>query len=227
MIRKRLGIPPISYHGLMDAETNAVIYLSSQLTLVNFLQECIPDTYAMQNVNRADQRDFFLLAHLPPEKHAEWAWNHKASQLQKSNPALITERIRTKSRLARKKADLTESVIFHINIARSAVRKDIVFQETVYITKRDQAQRFKDRGYDETQAIEYPYVLQYADYRNIPLKQAADDILFKAKLRDDLMAKTELLRIMYFNKIKDANNAEELPLLYSEFLKDCYTNASI
>ena len=60
-------------------------------------------------------------------------------------------------------------------------------------------------------------MIQHADYANIPFKQAADDILFKAKLHEEMLAQTEILRIKFFNKIKKENDPAALTQIVSDF----------
>ncbi len=83
---------------------------------------------------------------------------------------------------------------------------------------------FRESGYDESMAIECPYVLQYADFSGISLQQAADDILLKSKFDRDLLMKTELLRLKFFRRIKEAQKPEEVALVIRDFFNDYYTS---
>ena len=114
-----------------------------------------------------------------------------------------------------------------VSRGRYPVSTGVLFQETVYLTKKAQASAFKEAGYPEDDILEYPYIIQYADFANIPLKQAADDILFKARLDDELLAKTELIRLKYFNAIRSARTVEEVAPIYEAFTRESYRNALV
>lgn len=112
-------------------------------------------------------------------------------------------------------------------MARYPVMTGIWQQETVYINKRLQAIAFRDAGYPEDVAPNYPYVLQYADLTGSTLRQAADDIIFKAKLDEDFLAKTELLRLKYFRLVREAEKPEEVAEAYKAFVRESYKNALV
>ena len=140
---------------------------------------------------------------------------------------MLTDDLRFKSHLAARKVIFLYHMMRSITAARNSLRTGINFQETVYLTKKLQARDFKKSGYDEDSIMEYPYVLQYADLKNLSLRQAADDILFMSRLADDLLAKTELLRLRYWSRVREATHPDELVKIESDFMQDCFVNAQI
>ena len=134
----------------------------------------------------------------------------------------MTDSLRSRSNLAQAKVDAMTSIISNLTQVRHKVGTGVLLQETVYAVKRAQAKAFKDSEYDETCAGEFSYIVQYADFAKIGMRQAADDILLKAKVGDDSLIKTELLRLRYFNKMRDARNAEEVAEILKKFYTDCY-----
>jgi hypothetical protein len=162
-----------------------------------------------------------------PKEYPEWTWKKGLKTLVPTHPDVLTDELRAKSQITNLKVAIIGRMMVRLNAARDPVRIGIDFQETVYLTKKIQAQAFKDAGYDEEKIFDYPYVLQYADYKKIPLKQAADDILFKAKLTDEMLAKTELLRLRYWNMVKETHDRAELKALEDRFVQDCYANALV
>jgi hypothetical protein len=113
----------------------------------------------------------------------------------------------------------------------SSTRMDMLtgvnFQDYVYIEKTAQARAFKASGYDEDRIFEFPYVLQYADFVGISLQQATDDILLKRSFDEEILVKTELIRLKYFNKVKQAQDITTFPDIYAQFMKDTYRSALI
>lgn len=216
-----------TYSALVDSSTNVVLAVSSHVSAIVFLNEFMPDTGHATRVHYPNYPDSLFIASCSPEECPEWTWDRITRTFKTTRPSLINESLRTRARLANAKLNAVSKVITSLSEARYKVRTGIEFQETVYLTKKWQAQRFKDLGYNENSIMEYPYVLQYADFAGITLKQAADDILFKASLDDQHLANTELLRLRYFNKIRDATKPEQLPPIMEEFKRDCFINAKV
>ena len=219
----------LAYNALLDSNTQAVLALSTGISGIVFMAECMNDTSLASAVNypnytkaRLFRKEPFFLLSLSLDKYPEWTWKWTERKFVRTLPNALTEDLRAKSRLAIAKLEAITRITHNINVARYKVRMGLGLQETVYLTKKIQAQRFKDSGYDEGTIMEYSYVLQYADYAGISLKEAADDILFKARLDDQFLANTELLRLRYFNKIRNAANSGQLPGVMEEFMRDCY-----
>lgn len=216
------GVYVYQHDSLVDAETNAVLALSSYPATIVFLNGSMIDTKTAVSVQYPNYATSFFLLREKPEKLPEWSWNQKDRVFVPTSPLALTESLRTKAYLARTKQEAITRIMRQITQARFKVTTGIEFQETVYLTKKQQAQAFKDAGYDESSILQYPYVLQYADFAGMSLKEAADEILFKANLDDEYLASTELLRLKYFSKIRDVTSAEELRPILEEFHRDCY-----
>ena len=156
------------------------------------------------------------------DRYIRWTWHYKRRTFSPTPPDRMTDSLRSRSNLAQAKVDAMTSIISNLGQIRHKVGTGVLLQETVYAVKRAQAREFRDSGYDETRIGEFPYVVQYADFANIGMRQAADDILLKAKMGDDSLLKTELLRLRYFNKMRDVQNAEEVAGILKKFYTDCY-----
>lgn len=222
-------MPP--YSALLDSETKILLAVSTSISGIVFVNECMSDTHHVAAVNYPNyvvsnifRRGVFFIVSASPGKYPQWTWEPVGRKFTRTPSNLLTETIRTKSHLAVNKLDIIIRMVRSINTARNDMKTGLDLQETVYLTKKIQAQRFKDSVYDDNVIMEYPYVLQYADYARISLKEAADDILFKASLNDQHLANTELLRLRYFNKIREASEPEEVSDIYEEFIRDLYVN---
>jgi hypothetical protein len=199
-------------HSILDNSTRAVLALSENVTTINALSESIPDVALGMSLNVPHYtkrtllgRSTFPLSYAEPAELPEWAWERGERKLRKSNiPASRAESIKERAVLASAKARAFDRIIAAVQINRVELAQSIGYQDVVYVMKYIQAQRFKDSGYDESKILEIPYVLQYADIANIPLSQAADEILFKASLDTSRFVKTEALRLKFFRMIKEA-----------------------
>jgi hypothetical protein len=214
---------PLSYSALLDSHTSALLALSSHIPTIVFLNEATADTIHVPGVNHPNYVKSFPLISASPDTYPQWTWDFKSRKFAPTVQEALIADLRARSQLAVGKRDLVNKIVRHINIVRQPVWTEIRVQETVYIAKKIEAQRFKDSGYLEESVTEYPFLLTYADYAGIPLRQAADDILFKAKLCDDLLAKTEVLRLKYFSAVKEAHDPDILPGILDELLRDCYS----
>src|SRR3989338_8984330 len=139
-------------------------------------------------------------------------------------PAGVTLELRARSRLATAKCRAIAEIINTINTLRQPMRTDMTLQESVYLIKRMQAQAFKDANYDQKMVMEIPYVVQYADLASISFKEAADNILFRAQLDDGYLAKTELLRLKYFDLVREASEPAQIPSIMKQLKIDSYSS---
>ena len=192
------------YSALIDVENNVVLIASTHISIIVFLNECMENTFHCPLVNSPHYENVFPLAAIPPEEYPQWSWDWKSRLFNKTTAAVTNTALTQKAVLASAKHAILKRLILNLSSMRYKVRTGVEFQETVYLTKTMQAERFKESGYDTSQLIEFPYVVQYADFAGIPIAQAADDILFKAHLDDDYLARSEMLRLKYFKAIAEA-----------------------
>jgi hypothetical protein len=222
--KKRQQLP---YSALINSSNRILLALSTNVAVIVFLNEATMDTTHVPGVNYYRPEDPFRLAREPTRTYPEWTWSVGERRFVRTRAELLTKEVRDRSRLAVEKGRTTENIMRGISIARYPFSTGVLFQESVYVTKKAQAEECKRSGYPEDEIMQYPYVLQYADFAGLTLRQAADDILFKAKLDDELLAKTELLRLKYFNAVKRADRVEELEELYEAFMRESFKNALV
>jgi hypothetical protein len=218
--RQSMNLP--AYSALIDAGTNALLDLRQNAPAVNFLAKCFPDTFYYGNVNYPNYKKSFFLLDIPAEQFSEWAFNNKSRTFHKRGPDAKNDSLRNLSRLAVARGNVATHIINNISHSRFRKGTGIAQQEYVYILKRIEAEKFRDSNYDEEKLLEYPLVLQYAEFADITPRVAADEILFKARLHDEDLVKTELMRMKYFKLIKEIKTPEEAPLVQKEFMKEFY-----
>jgi hypothetical protein len=207
---------PAPVSALVDVTTEALLFLTPQTPVVVFLSKTMPEVEHLYCVNYPNYLQKFELAELPPERWPEWSWESTKRAFEPTVKDLLTERLLLCSKLIIKKAQAAVEVMRLTSMARYPVLNGVLMQEVVYAAKKTQAQRYKDAGYPDDE-LDYPYVIQYADFAGLTMRAAADEILLKASFADDLLQKTEWLRMKYFNRIKDVRDVEEAGRIVMEF----------
>lgn len=210
-----------SYNALIDVGTNALLAIDGSTAALAYVTECIPDTAYIRDVSFPGARFVAKIFHRTDDLPA-WTWDRQKRRFVPTKREVQTASLLEKSRLARAKLTTIETMLKHINRIRFKVASGLLLQESIYERKRDEAARFKASGYEEARIAEFPYVLQYAEFAGIDFRQAADEILLKARIAHDALAKTELLRLRNFKKVKDAKDPADLPALLDAFYSECY-----
>ncbi len=215
-----------TYNALIDAGTNALLAIDGSTAALTYLTECIPDSAYIKGVSFPGAY-FVLKIFKRIDELPAWTWDKQRRRFVPTRRDILTSSILEKSRLARAKLDAINTMMTHLSAVRYKVFPGLVLQEFVYLTKRSQAQRFLDSDGDESTTLDVPYVVQYADLRGISTRQAAEDIVFKANMYDQILANTELLRLRYFGKVRSACTPEEMETILEEFTRDLYVNAQV
>lgn len=214
--------PNASYSILIDANTLILYAVHASLAAIVSTSESIPDTTFQ--VTHSNAGTPFSLAAIRPTEYPRWTWEYRTRNFTKTPEHALIDEVRAKSRLAVARVNAFNEIMKGINYTRYQFRRGVEFQESVYLAKRLEAKDFMERESGENVAHEYPYLMQYADFADIPLRQAAEDILFKARLEDTYLVKTEYLRIKYFNATKNETDPAKIPAIIKEFNRECYTS---
>lgn len=215
-----------TYTGLIDIDTNAIMTIQPTMAPIVWLKENAPNVDMMPRMQFPNNSEIIQTIQKAGNFY-NYTWNRKNRTITSTEASLITPALIAKSELLHTKAKIVWSMINVINATRHNSRTGLHFQETVYITKRSQAEEFKASGYDERYITNYPYVIYYADLVDITYQEAADDILLKAKLSDQVLAKTEQLRMKYFRLLKQVQVPTQLEPLFDQFKLEAFTNAQV
>lgn len=200
---------------------------SQSAAKIAFLNEAMLDTYHVPNVERPHYLERCFTQTIPTAGYPNWTWAKGQRQFVPIRPEILTDALRERSKLACAKLAALSLILMHLNTSRNRLATDIQLQETVYMTKFIEAMRFRDSNYDEERILEFPYVLQYAEFADIPLRQAADDIYLKARFDSHFLLNTEALRLKYFAILKAAQTPGELEGVAESFRAECFTNLSV
>lgn len=192
--------------------------MGTYLPALLFLNESMMDTTYVSGIESTEDIEGMRTKNF--RTYPEWSWDAPKRTFKKTNPSIITEDMRERAVIAAKKVWAISRVIYWINGLRCRIDTGVFFQPALYAEKEKQAQAFKDANFDERTAPAAPYVLQYANHAQIPLRQAAEEILFQAQLDHEYLAKTEKIRLALFKKIRLAKTAEEIESALSAFQKN-------
>jgi len=212
-------LPPFS--ALIDANTSALLTLSTNIPIISFLAAC-SEAEHIPLVNYPKYQTHFPIAAANPDTYPQWTWNNYERTFLPTPKEVLDERLRHASLLAVKKGRVLNEIALSIQTIRQPVYCGLICQEQIYAAKKIEALRFKDhyvKG-DYIDPIDYPYVMQFAELSGLPLQAAAEEILLKARLADDILLKSEYFRLKYFDQLKAADDVALVDPILIEFRKD-------
>jgi hypothetical protein len=208
------------YFALQDINSGAILTISKNFQTLNYISDFFMDTMIMAfpSTNYFDRKFYDgLIESGESYKFTVPKYNHKPIML--GTPDL---KMKEKSELVtykhKKFSEMYQAL--EIRRIRQSHKRALAFQEIIYVHKKMQATEFLAKGCPEDKILDYPYVKQYADYKKLSSKQAAEDILFKSKLNDNYLARTESIRLKHFNIMKNANSKEEIDAAHKGFVAD-------
>jgi hypothetical protein len=216
---------------LYDLETKFVLAASPFSTVIIKLHECVPETTYVTYVPVPDEQDEG--DPLFTDQCCNWRFDAKQRTANDKRSLLddragkATQYVKTRATLANAKRDAFTRIIATINDARTKVRTGLIYEETVYMLKRLEAERFRQSGYDESGIFSYPFLLQYADFANVSYHQAADDILLQSGIDDQILVKTEILRMDYNRRVASAKTPEEITTILADFRAASFSKALV
>jgi hypothetical protein len=212
---------------LIDSATKVLLAISENPHTIVFASESMLDTIPVHAVENPTYLQGDFLKEMQEGLLPAWTWTRNGRQFIKTPQHVRTGAALQKSLVAMAKVQTIGRVMEHISRIRYRVMRGVDYQDVVHLIKLQQAEAFRATGYDEKRLIEFPYVVHYADLKEITLKQAADDIIIKAKLDADYLMNTESIRMKYFNIIKKEENVDVLSTIVSDFLRECYRNTLV
>lgn len=211
----------VLYSALIDDASAAALAFTDQPFIVVLLAKTAAlEARVAHGVNWPNYGLNFSPADMKP--HCHWAWDWEKRKFDPTPKQAVTPELKRRSDLAAAKCEALREIVYELSVARYPMWKGVILQEHVYAKKRAQAEAFIAAGAPVDQALFYPYVLQYADLAGMPLVEAAQEIMFKARLDDDHLAKTELLRMKYFKLISAATTLEQVAPIVESFRRDTY-----
>ncbi|MEY4747752.1 MAG: hypothetical protein RLZZ416_801 [Candidatus Parcubacteria bacterium] len=208
----------IYYGAVIDSSDATLICIGTNRAGLLFLNESLLDTRYLPRISSTDETLRIFSA--DPSSYPEWSWDHARKTFKKTNPAIISDTMRERAVLSEKKARAVDVIRFHVNLMRSKISTGLWFQETIYAEKVRQARSVLGGGDDMHQLASAPYVAQYAEHSGVPLRQAAEEIIFQNQLDHDFLSKTEKIRLAFYKSIRQARSSDEIETCLKKFLED-------
>ena len=75
--------------------------------------------------------------------------------------------------------------------------------------------------------LNFPFLREYAELKNIDLKTAAKEVLIQIKIYKTRLNNTETMRLKYKNLIKDCSDITKINSIFSQFLRESTMYARI
>jgi hypothetical protein len=211
----RINPSPKIYYAVIDTSNDTLATIGTHVQSVAFIAETMMEGFFVPAIGGSEE--VVSIARSDPRTFPEWTWLYGERTFKKTNPSVVTNELRDRAVLLAKKRDAVAKVNSSIFFMRSKIHRGIPLQERVYMDKENEARMLQESNFDESLVTKAPYVAQYAELYEIPLKQAAETILLKAQLDRDLLVKTERTRLSLLKKIREATTAQEIDATLASF----------
>ncbi len=217
------------YHILTDEATGVVLTMDTRSEVMVFLGDFIKEARVFLMVNEPNYRNsswkVFFLALENPTNYPRWTWNHSQRIFTKTKESVLNKSLFERSHLIEAQRKTIGPIVRSLSGDRMSFSKNILYQEVIYTIKKTQAVEFKNSGYDEKLITDYPFVAQYAEFADLSLRQAADDIIFQTQLYENRLLRNEFLRLKYFNAVKNMKAPQEGLVLIHNARRELYGNS--
>jgi hypothetical protein len=203
-------------NALIDAPTATLLTLNTNLPTIAFLLRAIPDSEHVINVTVPNYPKGL---DIKPSTYLDHVWDRYRRLFAAGQPA--PTRVRKAALLAAKKAEAFGEVARTLAYMRSMVMSAVPLQDAVYTSKRLEAERFLREG-TSADPLEYPYIMQFADLSGLAPQQAAEEILLKARLTDDLLLKSEYFRLKYLELLRETSSIGAVDFILIGFRREFF-----
>lgn len=210
----------LEVQSLFDNETNRLLAISRYNNTILILNETIKNSYTRHSFNKLyNLTNFDIFSNKP---YLIRIYNGVLEQDEDNftydelyNFHLIIE-----------KAAILDYLNFRINVHRRSVLNGLFLQESIYNFKQQEAEQILNNS-TNIDEINYPFLREYADSKNIDLITAAKEVSLQVKLYKTRLSNTENMRLKYKNLVKDCKDITKLNLIINQFLRESQMYARI
>lgn len=216
------------YSILIDTDTQIVLAGGSRPYGIEFLRTSSPNTTEhIPFVRFPNYAEEFFFRSVPGEEMCQWTWNIRKRLFTPTKSELLNDTMRGRSLLMRRKYILLCRFVNSLNTIRQSMNTGIYAQSTVYLMKRREAERVQqaEREGKSITGADYPFVDQYAYVIHTSMEQAANDIVFAAKLKQETLLFSERIRMEFFKKIRETQSVEDVATIWKEYISEVYQNS--
>lgn len=104
-----------------------------------------------------------------------------------------------------------------IDYYRNLHTKMLYGQDYVYTLKYLEAKEVLERNIVEDNFMNYPFIKNYSDLKNITLQQAAREVMLQNEIERGFLAESEQLRMKYTDIIRKETDIKNLKKIYVDF----------
>lgn len=205
-----------NFYALLEGDTDNLLVFSQDYSCILHISEFFLDTRIVLVTTKKYFTKIFYMSLAHSDDKYLFKWDRERKKFVKNND--VTKDLIEKSGLAISKYEVLCKIKTSIEEYRNFEKKDLKFQDDVYMQKKQEAERYKDKGYPEIEIFDFPFIRQYATFKKISFKESADAILLKAKLNEGPLVFSEMIRLKYFDLIKRSQNIIELKKVYDDFI---------
>lgn len=205
---------------LFDNETNRLLAISRYGTTILVLNEIINNSYTRHSFNKLyDLNNFNILSNKP---YLTRLYN---GVLEQDEDNFNYDEL-YRFHLIVEKSALLDYLNFRINVHRRSVWNGLFLQESIYSFKQQEAEQITNSN-ENIDEINFPFLREYAESKNIDLKTAAKEVLLQTKIYKTRLNNTENMRLKYKNLIKNENDIKKIYLILNQFLRESSMYARI
>jgi len=216
---------------LIEVGSNILLVVHRDISAIYALEAHTPDTIAIPQMTTPRRNRGILglfggrqTLNLLPREYPQWSLNLKTRTFNPTSRDLWTEERAQRAELLSARADAYATLMTNIGYARMKFAYDGVLQSFTYSEKEREARECREQKYDELRITEWPYVFQYAKFADISIQAATDEILFKAELRHEALARIETIRLQYMKKIWSLEQIPEIQRIPTDATRELFGN---
>ena len=209
-------------HSLFDNETNRLLAVSRWSTTVSTLNESNENTSTRHSLNKIYDLKNYDFEVISTKCFLIRLYNGK---FEKDEDNFTFDELYN-FHLNIEKAAVLDYLNFRINLHRRSILNGLFLQESIYNFKQKEAEQILNSN-EDIDEINYPFLREYADSKNIDLITAAKEVLIQVKLYKTRLNNTENMRLKYKNLVKDCKDITKLDLIKNEFLRESQMYARI
>ena len=210
----------LEVQSLFDNETNRLLAISKYNNTILILNESVENSYARHSLNK-----LYDLNNLDIFSNKPYLIRIYNGVIEQDEDNFSYDELYHFHLIAEKSAIL-DYFNFRINVHRRSVLNGLFFQESIYNFKQQEAEQILNTN-ENIDELNFPFLREYADSKNIYLKTAAKELLIQAKLYKTRLNNTENMRLKYKNLIKDCKDITKLNLIVNQFLRESQMYARI
>lgn len=213
---------PMEIHSLFDNETNRLLAVSKWTNTISTLNESNENTYARHSLNKIYDLKNSNFEVISTKCFLVRFYNGK---FEKDEDNFTFEELYN-FHLNIEKAAVLDYLNFRINLHRRSVLNGLFLQESIYNFKQQEAEEI-ERNSENINEVNFPFLREYAESKNIDLKTASKEVLIQVKIYKTRLNNTETMRLKYKNLIKECGDIIKLNYIFNQFLRESTMYARI